>query len=109
MISIIHLYTLLLIHVTSHSSKCVKLLYKDQRFSTSGLPVHCPPKPTIFVLNAALVCTITTRLRLELNVAKFQHGSHQLQHRLHLIVHEAHNLHGILQKKKKKKCVSWCR
>lgn len=37
-------------------------------------------KPTIFVLNAALVGAVTARLWLELNVAELQHGCHQLQH-----------------------------
>lgn len=53
-------------------------------------------KLTVFVFNAALVCAVTARLWLELDVAELQHGRHQLQHRLHLVLHEAHDLHGIL-------------
>lgn len=53
-------------------------------------------KLTVFVLDAALVSAVAARLRLELDVAELQHGRHQLQHRLHLVVHEAHDLHGIL-------------
>lgn len=63
-------------------------------------------KPTIFVFDATFICTITARLWLELNVAEFQHSSHQLQHRLHLVLHEAHNLHGILGGQKLKEQVS---
>lgn len=51
---------------------------------------------TVFVFDAALVRAVTARLWLELDVAELQHGGHQLQHRLHLILHEAHDLHGIL-------------
>jgi len=54
-------------------------------------------KLTIFVFNAALIGAVTARLGLELNVAELQHGRHQLQHRLHLVLHKAHNLHGILE------------
>lgn len=66
------------------------------RFVMKQLWDSSPGKLTIFVLDAALVCPIAARLRLELDVAELQHGCHQLQHRLHFILHKAHDLHGIL-------------
>ena len=51
---------------------------------------------TILVFDATLVAAVGARIWLELDVAELQHGRHQLQHRLHLVLHEAHNLHGIL-------------
>ncbi len=68
------------------------IFVKERLFASSSLSVT----PTVFVFNATLVGAVTARLWLELNVAELQHGRHQLQHRLHLVLHEAHDLHGIL-------------
>lgn len=65
-----------------------------------------PVKRTVFVFDAALVCAITARLWLELDVSKLQHSSHKLQHRLHLVLHEAHNLHGILGGRERRKKIN---
>lgn len=51
---------------------------------------------TILVLDPAFVEAVDPGLWFELNVPQFEDGSHQLQNRLHLSLHEAHNLHGIL-------------
>ena len=51
---------------------------------------------TVLVFDAALVVAVAAGLRFELNVPQLQHGRHQLQHRLHLVLHEPHDLHGIL-------------
>lgn len=56
-----------------------------------------PVKCTIFIFDAALIRAITAWFRLELNVAELQHSCYQLQHRLHLVFHETHDLHGILR------------
>ena len=51
---------------------------------------------TILVFDPALIEAVDPRLGFELDVSQFEDGCHQLQHRLHLVLHEAHDLHGIL-------------
>lgn len=64
----------------------------------------CVMRPvTVLVFDAALVEAVGAGLGLELDVAEFQHGGHQLQHRLHLVLHETHDLHGILRESRKHK------
>ncbi len=57
---------------------------------------------TVLVLDSTLIEAIATRLWFELDVSQFENSSHQLQYWLNLILHEAHNLHGILGKQKRK-------